>query len=290
MKNLLLLCCFALFLSCAMKSGMAFSAESAPAGEIFTTTIGDIEVSMLSEGQSESTPSILIGAVSKDVEAFIPSGKYPSSVNAFLLRMPDKIVLVDTGFGRKLFDHLADLGVSAGDVDVVLITHSHRDHIGGLLREDKAAFPKARVMIAGPEFEWSQAARTALAHYKDRVELIAPGSIDKSSSLPFGGVRAIAAYGHTPGHTLFLIESKGQKLLIWGDLTHVMAIQMPRPDVSVTYDDDPVAAASTRKAVLQYISDNGISVAGMHIAYPGIGRVAADPDQPGGYRFTALSK
>jgi len=102
------------------------------------------------------------------------------------------------------------------------------------------------------------------------------------------GVSAIAAYGHTPGHTMFLVESGGKKLLVWGDLTHAMAIQMPRPSVSVTYDSDPVAAAEARKEVLKYVSENKIPVAGMHVAYPGVGGVETDPENPGGYKFIPI--
>jgi glyoxylase-like metal-dependent hydrolase (beta-lactamase superfamily II) len=96
----------------------------------------------------------------------------------------------------------------------------------------------------------------------------------------------LATYGHTPGHTSFLIESKESKLLIWGDLTHAMAIQMPYPQVAVTYDVNPEGAVQSRKAVLTYVSENHIPVAGMHIAYPAIGEIKSISD--GGYQFLPL--
>jgi hypothetical protein len=85
-----------------------------------------------------------------------------------------------------------------------------------------------------------------------------------------------------------VIWAAGEKLLIWGDLTHAMAIQMPRPGVSVTYDTDPAAAARVRTEVLKYAAENEIPVAGMHVAYPGIGRVREDPENPGGYKFIPM--
>jgi glyoxylase-like metal-dependent hydrolase (beta-lactamase superfamily II) len=116
-------------------------------------------------------------------------------------------------------------------------------------------------------------------------DAITPGTLENGGAEVIKGIYAIAAYGHTPGHTMFMVESDGEKLLIWGDLAHAMAIQMPRPGISMTYDADPVAAAKVRIAVLDYVAENEIPVAGMHVAYPGIGRVSKDPENSGGYKF-----
>jgi glyoxylase-like metal-dependent hydrolase (beta-lactamase superfamily II) len=102
------------------------------------------------------------------------------------------------------------------------------------------------------------------------------------------GLQFIKTYGHTPGHTAYLILSQGERLLIWGDLAHAMAVQMPYPQVSVTYDVDPVQAAKSRRLVLDFITENNIPVAGMHIAYPGMGIVTKDKEVPGGYKFEAF--
>ncbi len=97
------------------------------------------------------------------------------------------------------------------------------------------------------------------------------------------GIYAIATYGHTPGHTSFLLESGKEKLLIWGDLAHAMAVQMPHPEISVTYDFDPRQAADIRKKMLEYVSKNNIPIAGMHIAYPAVGKIS---EKGSGYTFT----
>jgi glyoxylase-like metal-dependent hydrolase (beta-lactamase superfamily II) len=149
-----------------------------------------------------------------------------------------------------------------------------------------AVYKNAKVIVAKREYAWSADLRKHLRAYDGRYETVTPGVLETGGTEILRGVYAIEAYGHTPGHTMFLFESGGEKLLIWADLTHAMAIQMPRPGVSVTYDSDPAAAAEVRSSVLKYAADNKIPVAGMHVAYPGIGAVSADPVNQGGYIFT----
>ncbi|MDR1138023.1 MAG: MBL fold metallo-hydrolase [Synergistaceae bacterium] len=256
----------------------------AAADDVFSVEIGNFRVSMLSEAQRDSGADILIGASKDDIAKFIPGGKYPSAVAAYLVESPEGAVLIDTGFGREMERNLKSLGVAADDIRVVLITHAHGDHIGGLTKDGKPAYPNAKVIISKPDYEWSSQAREYMSKY-DSFDTITPGTLENGRVEVMEGVYAIAAYGHTPGHTMFMLESGGEKLLIWGDLTHAMAIQMPRPGISVTYDADPVAAAKVRMAVLDYVAENEIPVAGMHVAYPGIGYVSKDPENNGGYKF-----
>jgi glyoxylase-like metal-dependent hydrolase (beta-lactamase superfamily II) len=263
----------------------ALSSAARASDDVFTMRVGNLEVSMLSEAQRKGGLDILIGASSSDIGRFIPTGEYPNAVAAYMIRSPKGVILVDTGYGANLERNMKSLGVSPGDVKDLLITHSHGDHIGGLLKDNARAFPNARVHVSKAEYDWSSSMRDALGKYGGEVSIITPGTLaDGAEILP--GVFAIAAYGHTPGHTMFMLESKGERLLFWGDLTHAMAIQMPRPGVSVRYDSDPVKAAEVRKSVLEYVSLNKIPIAGAHIAYPGIGDVAADREDPGGYIFT----
>ena len=167
----------------------------------------------------------------------------------------------------------------------MLLTHAHGDHTGGLLVDDGPAFPNAKVIVSLLEYEWSEQIREILEKYGDNFETMTPGAIESGGQELTPGIYAVEAYGHTPGHTMYMLNSGGQKLLIWGDLAHAMAIQMPRPAVTVTFDVDTAAAAATREKVLKFVSENEIAVAGMHIPYPGIGDIAVDPENPGGYKF-----
>lgn len=254
---------------------------------VFNYKVGDFEVVMLSENQGSGNGSILVNATDKMKEETMPDGTFPNAVCAFLVKTGSENILIDTGFGRNLFNNLNEAGLAPEDVDVILITHMHGDHTGGLAREGAAAFPEARLYVAKDEYGyWNERGGNALANvnlYKERLFLFDNGTFEEKKYLA-DGISPVAAYGHTLGHTMFMIESKGERLLIWGDLTHAMAIQMPYPEVAVTYDTDPEQAIQSRKRVLEYVSEEKIPVGGMHIAYPGIGRV--ERRESGEYLFT----
>jgi glyoxylase-like metal-dependent hydrolase (beta-lactamase superfamily II) len=255
----------------------------------FSYPVGRIEVYMLVETRSPGNPSILINPDRAALDRYIPGGTYTSEVNTFLIKTPERIVVIDTGFGGAIFSSMKILGFDPAQVDAVLITHMHGDHINGLQKGGRALFPKARVYLAQQEKDFwinplmaGNSAAAALAPYENRVETFRPGELGTTIADLIPGIKPIAAFGHTPGHTAFMVESEGKKLLIWGDLMHVQLIQFPVPEQSVSYDTDPVAAAAIRRQFLEYAAQNKIPVAGMHLVYPAIGTVTAEGN---GYRF-----
>jgi glyoxylase-like metal-dependent hydrolase (beta-lactamase superfamily II) len=268
---------------------MAAAVEGFGMETVFPYKVGNFEVYMLVENRGPGRDQVLIGA-GDDLKRRYLARDFQSEVNTFLIKGGGRIVLVDTGFGGAVFESMNKLGVSPGDVDAVLLTHMHGDHIGGLVRDGKALFPKAFVYLSGQEREFwtktriNQGAIAALAPYGDRVRTLKPGEQGTVIEEFLPGFTAIAAFGHTPGHTVFLVQNGGAKLLIWGDLMHVQDIQFPRPDISVTYDTDPVLAAESRKIILEYAVSNRIPVAGMHLIFPAIGTV--NPNGEGGYLWS----
>jgi glyoxylase-like metal-dependent hydrolase (beta-lactamase superfamily II) len=291
----------AILLVAAVCTANALQAQSPD--NTYTYELGEFKVYMLSEGQQNGRTNTLVGATPEQLAECAPDGNIPMATNAFLLYKWGQLTLVDAGFGTKLFDNLKSLDVAPDQISVIALTHLHGDHIGGMLRDGKVVFPHAEVYLSQPEYDyWTsdeamnalpenrrggfENARKVIAAYSDKLHLFTPGTIDGATTeeiIP--GVYAVAAYGHTPGHTMYMLQSAAEdRLLIWADLTHAMAVQMPYPDVAVTYDGTPEQAVASRKEVLAYVAAHHIPVAGSHIAYPGMGWIVAN--SKGGYTFT----
>ena len=257
---------------------------------IFSYKVGQFEVFMLVESERDGNASIIPTADTALLNRYIPAAGFKHSTNAFLIKAPGQIILVDTGTGGGdvILQKMKTLGVEPDQVDAVLITHLHGDHFGSLQRNGNAVFSKAKIYLSFREHDHftriaaNQGAVAALAPYGSRVETFEPGELGSTLREILPGVSPIAAYGHTPGHTVFLIENGGARLIIIGDLLHVALIQFPRPDISATYDMDQGAAAAVRRQILDHAVKNNIPVAGMHVVYPGLGTVEADGT---GYRF-----
>ena len=266
---------------------------------VITFEIGSAKVTLLSEGQRTSGTNVLVGATDEMIRQAIPNGTYPSATNVFLVETAGKVVLVDAGLGKNTIENLELYGKKTTDVDAICITHLHGDHIGSLVIDNVKSFPNATLYISKPEYDYYMNdeslnglpenrrsgflnMRKLFDTYKAQLTTFVPGEIDDAKEL-LPDLKGVAAYGHTPGHTGFLLESNGLKLFFWGDLTHAMAIQMPFPEVAMTYDSDTAKAVASRLKLLKYVADNHIRVAGAHIQFPGIGTVTENVQR--GYNF-----
>jgi len=274
--------------------GIAASGVNAEDMEgIFSYKVGHFEVYILVESERDGNADILIGADKNVLDRYIPEGGFKHTANAVLVKTPEHTILIDTGTGSGgiIIEKIKKLGVQPENIDAVLITHLHGDHFGSLQINGTAAFPKAKVYLSAKELEYftktnvNRGAVAALAPYGQHTITFEPAPLDHKLSEILPGVSPIAAYGHTPGHTIYLLESGVEKLLVAGDLLHVALVQFPVPEISATYDMDQKVAALVRRQVLEYAALNNISLAGMHIVYPGIGKISVDGT---GFKFTPM--
>ena len=267
--------------------------------------LGQFEVTALLDGFVELNSALLRNIPENEIQTLLArmfvddSRKMQTSCNAYLINTGSKLVLVDAG-GKatgpmlgSLVSNLKASGYSPEQVDAVLMTHLHPDHVGGLLDEGKPAFPKAVVYLAKAEnhFWLSDAEPEGVpAMYKEHLQkarkmvrdiaspYLASGQwkVLENDALPIAGVKAVPIPGHTPGHLAFEVSSDGQSLVIIGDMVHFAAVQFARPEATVLFDVNSAQAASVRAALFRRAADSKSLVAGMHLPFPGIGHLRAD--------------
>jgi glyoxylase-like metal-dependent hydrolase (beta-lactamase superfamily II) len=262
-----------------------------------TKKVGEFTVTAVSDGVLYTSHDVILGVDKEESGRLlgIPYGqKVPIDVNSFLIRHNGKLILSDAGTGQglqpvqknlgKLPENLRTLGAPPEAIDIIMLTHLHSDHSLGLVDEQgRAVFPKAELFIHEVEAAFwldrtlqpndterivgnSNKQRATLAPYKGRIRRIKDGEV-----LP--GITAMMRPGHTPGHTNWLIQSGGERLVIWGDIVHLAAVQLARPEARLIYDVDTEMAAVTRQKVLDWAARERLTVAGAHIGFPGFGRV-----------------
>ncbi|MFL5346232.1 MAG: MBL fold metallo-hydrolase [Hyalangium sp.] len=263
--------------------------------------LGDFEVTALSDGTVDLPMDKLLtnikpGELDKALARSYLKTPVESSTNAFLINTGTKLVLVDTGAGNlfgptlgKLQANLKAAGYQPEQIDAVLITHLHPDHQGGLMAGDKLAFPNATVHMAKAEADYwlsadnmKKAPADAQPMFQQTTAMLTPyktankiKTFEADTEL-VPGIKAMATPGHTPGHTVYVVESKGQKLMLWGDLMHLAAVQFADPSVTIQFDTDSKAAAAQRKKAYADAAKQGYWVAGAHIPFPGIGHVGVE--------------
>lgn len=225
-----------------------------------------------------------------------------------LVNTGKELVLFDTGNGALQEEHeafrgrlpqgllveqLRLAGYHPQDVDVVVITHGHPDHIGGLMKGGERVFPNARYVFGTTEFDfWKRGnVREERKLNRELFMKVAVPLADRASFIKAGdevvpGIRAVDAAGHSPGMLAYSIESEGKRLLNWADTCGHYVVSLQRPDIHLDVDDDKEMAAATRKRILDMVATDEIFVIGFHMPFPGVGFVER---ANGGYRWVPHS-
>lgn len=263
--------------------------------------VGDFTVTALSDGTIPLDVFKLLsnarpGEIDQLLKLNYLKAPIENSVTAYLIKADNKLILVDAGtadaFGPSLghmTESLRNAGYKPEQIDAVLLTHIHPDHIGALMEGDKMVFPNATIYLSQREADFwlsdegrKSAPEGLTFYFQNAAQKVGPyqkagkvKTFEYGSSL-FPGITPVASPGHTPGHTFYTIESKGQKLVFWGDIIHVAAVQLADPGITIQYDIDQKTAAVQRKKAFSEAAKEGYWVACDHVSFPGIGRLRAD--------------
>jgi glyoxylase-like metal-dependent hydrolase (beta-lactamase superfamily II) len=275
--------------------------------------IGDIEITVVNDGVSRMpiAEGFVSNASVSDVKGalsalFMDTSFYAGPYNPIFVNTGSKLVLIDTGTGEAAFrssnglngrmlSSLASADINPAQVDAVIISHYHGDHINGLLRADGTlAFPNAEVLVPAREHqfwlddgEMSRATKPRVQEGFKNVRRVFSGEIMKrlrtyewdADVVP--GIRAVATPGHTPGHTSHIVSSEGKQIFVQGDVTHAPFLFARHPDWHFMLDVDPIAAEATRRRVYDMLVADRVLVQGFHYPFPALGHVERDG---GGYR------
>ena len=293
-------------------SGMAFADAPLQKTQVpgyYRMMVGQFEVTALYDGQIDLDANLLLNLDKREVQRllarqFIAGPKMQTAVNAYLINTGNQLVLVDAGaaklFGPSLgniVDNLKAAGYRPEQVDVVLVTHLHGDHVNGLVTPDgQRVFANAEVWSAKADNDFwlseeiaAKAPKKAQGFFKMSRDAAAPylaagkwKTFDSDREL-LAGVRSVDTHGHTPGHSSYLFESGGQQLMILGDLVHNHAVQFAKPEVAMEFDVDKKQAVAARKRIFAQAARQKLMVAGMHLPFPGVGHVCHEAK--GGYAW-----
>ncbi len=283
--------------------------SKAQAPYFYRFALGEAEVTVASDGPLPlGDPGETFLGVSKDEIRGMLSRNFLDTKNVVLeqnipiVNFGDKLVMFDTGMGTskmfgpttgRIMQSLKEAGINAGDIDAICCSHAHIDHIGGLVDADnKPLFPNAEIWISQADLDfWTdegklgsplkafvEHARKNLLPVRDRIKFFKDGQEFLS------GVQAIAAPGHTVGHTIFMVSSGGKSFCFMGDLTHHQILLLERPTMEFAYDSDPKQSAATRVKLLTMLAEKQIPVMSYHFPWPGFGNLAKAGE---GFRYFA---
>jgi glyoxylase-like metal-dependent hydrolase (beta-lactamase superfamily II) len=275
--------------------------------------LGNFELTMLADSDAFiDGPYPIVGANASEAEVeqlmrdnMLPPKTYQPGFTPMLVNTGRELVLFDTGNGATGFIKRPDggwlaaqigaAGFKPGDIDVVVLSHGHLDHVAGIMEGGAPLFSKARYVIAGIEYDFWAPEGKHSGQMEDLAAIFRANVVpvaDKTTFIKAGddvvpGIRSLAAPGHTPGHLAFTLESDGARMLFWGDCAHHHVASLARPDWHCTFDADKAQGAATRKLIYDMAATERIPVQGYHMPFPSIGYVERRAD--GGYRWVPHS-
>ena len=278
------------------------NAATTQAPGLYRKKVGDIVVTALVDGVLHANYGIVKGIGEAEAEKLQTENFRPGqpivTINCFVVHTAGKVVIIDSGCGKNdMFEagHLPmalnAAGVSPDAVDIVIMTHLHPDHDGGLATADgRPFFPNAELLVHQDEAKFwldtenppaemkpfFDGAKAAVEPYKDRLRTFAKGEVAP-------GIEAEPLPGHTPGHTGFHINSGKDSLLMWSDIVHVPVLQARHPEVYVSFDIDPEQAKAHRKRLFDKAATDRLLIAGSHMDFPTLAHVERTSD--GAYAF-----
>jgi glyoxylase-like metal-dependent hydrolase (beta-lactamase superfamily II) len=284
---------------------------------IYRFKLGGFEVATIMDSKvirPGLTPSFGGEAKAEEVKALakanrIEADRYQHPFTPLVVNTCKELVLFDTGNGSlsaeneqlkgrlppgQLVARMGQAGYKPEDVDVVVITHGHPDHIGGLTEGGAPVFPKARYVIGSTEFDfWNKGENVREARKFNRelyVKIVVPlanrATFVKPGDEVVPGITAVDAFGHSPGLLAFHIESDGKRMLNWADTAGHYVVSLQRPDFHLDVDDDKEKAVATRKRIFDMVASEDLLVAGFHMPFPGLGYVERSG---GSYRWAPHS-
>ena len=280
---------------------LAFSlASPVLAADISTYTVGSMKIVRIVDSADGVPVKFMFG--DKDtINELVPTGMCPNSISSYVIETKEGLYLIDSGFGDikpgAMYKNFLKAGYNLDEVKLVLMTHLHGDHLGGLTRDGKKVFKNAQIYVKDTELAfWKNRDNTPsvpesqrfcfdeaeklLRVYAKQVKTFREGE----RVVPW--LTPISVPGHTAGHTMYELNWEGEKRYIWGDIIHCLDVQAKHPEVTVIWDNNRDMARQSRMKALELVADTNVPVFGEHLKSPGVAKFYRDPK--GGYSYDLI--